>query len=100
MLVFTASIMYELFLVAIVSDQEATAARAVLQGFCSMTERHSFTYVRYFLATAAGLPTIKALQKTQNSGLWHSLHQTLLKQAFIVQTRYTLNEQALVEGVE
>ncbi len=66
-------------------------------------ERHNFTHVVYYQPQGLGLPAIKSTVKNgllQNAKLWAELHQILSKQAYIVQNRFVLDENALKEGTE
>ncbi len=95
--------MHELFLTAVVPDEDASQARAVLQGFCMTRERHHFTHVVYYQPQGLGLPAVKTTVKNglpQNAKLWAELHQILSKQAYLVQNRFELSEKALKEGTE
>ncbi|KAK3314840.1 mediator complex, subunit Med18 [Apodospora peruviana] len=89
---------HEIFLTAIVPDDYAFNARAVLAGHTEMREQHRFTKVRYMRREefgVKGLPTNKDLQKERgpNAALWQELHQIFLKQSYIIQERTDITDE-------
>lgn len=85
--------MYEVFLTAIVDDSSFSAACAVLGGLCGMRPWQSFQRVLYFHGPprAGGIPHQDNLEKPLRKDatfLWKELGQNLLRQSYVIQTRY------------
>lgn len=91
---------HEIFMTALIADEDAIKARAILHGFTEMPERHRFTKVRYMWRKefgVKGLPTIKELQKERgaNAATWQELHQIFTKQPYIVLELIDVTEETL-----
>jgi mediator of RNA polymerase II transcription subunit 18, fungi type len=84
--------MYEIFLSAVVNDDDVKAACDVLSGLCAMPPWYSLHHVLYFKGPprATGLSSQKSLDKSARKDFptWRELHQHLNRQSFILQARY------------
>lgn len=91
---------HEIFMTAVVQGEDAIKARAILGGYTEMRERHRFTRVRHRTRQEfgiKGLPSIKELQKERgpNAQVWQELHQIFIKQAYTIQERVDITDEAL-----
>ena len=98
--------MHEIFLTAVVNNDDVARARAILSGVLVVRERHIFEHIVHYygpLGITQGLPAIKEIQKKAlppNVKLWNELHQYMGKFPYILIVRNQLNETALKEGTE
>ncbi|KAL7944005.1 mediator complex, subunit Med18 [Trichoderma barbatum] len=87
--------MYELFLTALVEDNDVNTALAVLSGFCSMQPWESVSRVIYFQGPPrpSGITNQRSFEKPirkEAAMLWKELHQNLSRQSFVLQARYEI----------
>jgi mediator of RNA polymerase II transcription subunit 18, fungi type len=88
--------MYELFLTALIQDEDLEAACSVLEGFCGMRPWETVHRVLYFQGPPkpAGMNNQTSIDKRSlrkdTLMLWKDLHQNLNRQSFILQARYDL----------
>ncbi|KAF5021772.1 hypothetical protein F66182_6147 [Fusarium sp. NRRL 66182] len=85
--------MHEIFLTALVEDQDFGAACAVLGGLCNMSPWEAVQRVLYFQGPARpmGISSHASIEKPKRKDtglLWKELHQNLTRQSYIVQARY------------
>jgi mediator of RNA polymerase II transcription subunit 18 len=87
--------MYELFLTALVEEEDFEAACSVLSGLCAMPPWTSLHRVLYFKGPSkpTGLANQNSIVKTQRKDmllLWKELHQQLTRQSYVLQARYEI----------
>lgn len=91
--------MYEIFITAVVQNEDILKARAILAGVTKSQEYHHFMRIQHFepqdLSTR-GLPTIKEIQKERNTNphvpAWVELNTILLKQQYTVRIHTKINK--------
>jgi len=90
---------HELFLTAVVPDQDAGKARAVLQGITEMRERHQYTFVRHLHRDDSNPRTLDKLknyyqrEKGPVAVRWKELHDILSKQQYIMQEQIDITPE-------
>lgn len=87
--------MYELFFTALVEDSDVAAACAVLSGICAMAPWQTTNRVLYFQGPPrpAGIANQNSIDKPMRKDvafLYKDLHQSLSRQAYLVQARFEL----------
>ncbi|KAF4508104.1 hypothetical protein G6O67_004528 [Ophiocordyceps sinensis] len=90
--------MYELFLTALVEQDDLQAACAVLSGFCAMPPWETVCRVLYFQGAprASGISNQTSMDKPMRKDvafIWKDLHQSLSRQSFVLQTRYEIAKE-------
>ncbi|KJZ79701.1 hypothetical protein HIM_01170 [Hirsutella minnesotensis 3608] len=89
--------MYEVFLTGFVEQNDFSAARAVLSGFCAMPPWETVSRVLYYQGPPkpTGLSNQTSIEKPLRKDiayLWKDLHQSLSRQSFVLQVRYEINK--------
>ncbi|KAH7149082.1 mediator complex, subunit Med18 [Dactylonectria estremocensis] len=87
--------MYEVFLTALVEENDFGAACAVLGGLCGMSPWESVHRVLYFQGPPrpVGISNQSSIDKPIRKDvglLWKDLHQNLARQSFVLQARYEI----------
>ncbi|KAK4164967.1 mediator complex, subunit Med18 [Cladorrhinum sp. PSN259] len=92
--------MHDIFITAVVHDDDILKARAILAGATKSQEYHYFMRTQHFEPTdtsVKGLPLHKELIKERNAHtpLWNELNSILLKQAYTLQVRTKVNQDEI-----
>ena len=90
--------MYELSLTALIESKDFPAACSVLSGLCGMPSWQTVHRVLYFQGPVkpTGLSNLSSIEKPVRKDigyLWKELHQSLVRQSFILQARYEVLKQ-------
>ncbi|KAK3990478.1 mediator complex, subunit Med18 [Cladorrhinum sp. PSN332] len=92
--------MHDIFLTAVIQDEDVLKARAILAGVTKSQEYHLFMRIQHFEPkdqSVKGLPLIKELTKERNNHTpnWLELNSILLKQAYTLQIRTKVNKDEI-----